>query len=269
MNKGWQAVAGLVLAIGMAGAAHAQDEPRFCPNRPDLGASGCTIEPGRVLVEMSGVDWEVDSDRDSRSDTILAGDLLIRTGIGDTTEVQFGWTPYGQVRTRDRATGVVDTVRGVGDIRLGLRQNLRNPDGSGLSYAVEPFVTLPVGREGVGAGDWSGGVVLPVAYELSERWDLNFTGEVAGAVDEDGDGRHLAYGGIVGLGYALSDQVWIVGELSLRREDDPMQPRTEAVAALSLAWQPRRGLQFDVLATAGLNRDTPDAQVQLGGAILF
>jgi hypothetical protein len=259
---------GLTMLAATPALAQA-DEPRFCPNRPSLGSSACTTEPGRVQLELSGVDWQRDDSADSREDTVLAGDLLVRFGLGASTEAQIGWTGYGHVRTRDKATGAIDSVDGVGDIRLALRQNLANPDGKGLSYGVEPFVTLPVGREPIGDGDWGAGVMVPVTYDLTDKWNLAFTGQAEAAPDEDGDGRHFAYSGIVGLGYQLSKQWTVVGEMSVARDDDPADSHTETVAAGSVAWQPRTGLQLDLLGTLGLNRDAPDFRLAAGGAILF
>ncbi len=258
------------LAMLAATPAFAQaDEPRFCPNRPSLGASACTTEPGKVQVELSGVDWQRDDTADSREDTVITGDLLVRFGLGAQTEAQVEWAGYGHVRTRDKATGAVDTQSGAGDIRLALRQNLKSPDGSGLSYGVEPFVTLPVGRAPIGDGDWGAGVMVPVTYDLTEKWNLAFTGQAEAAPDEDRDGRHLAYSGIIGLGYALDKKWTAVAELSVARDDDPVEAHTEIVAAGSLAWQPRTGLQLDMLGTAGLNHDAPDFRLVTGGAILF
>lgn len=258
------------LAVMAATPALAQaDEPRFCPNRPSLGSSACITEPGKVQLEVSGVDWQRDDSSDSREDTVLSGDVLARIGLGASTEAQIGWTGFGHVRTRDKTTGAIDTVNGVGDVTLALRQNFANPDGKGLSYGVEPFVTLPVGREPIGAGDWGAGVIVPVTYDLSDKVNLAFTGEADAQPDEDGNGRHFAYSGIVGLGYELSKQWTVVGELSVARDDDPMDKHTEAVAAGSLAWRPRQTLQLDLLGTVGLNHDAPDFRLVTGGAILF
>ena len=60
-------------ALLAAASAIAQDEPRFCPNRPDLGSSACTVEPGRVLAEVSAADWELDDGPDTRIDTLRKG----------------------------------------------------------------------------------------------------------------------------------------------------------------------------------------------------
>ena len=144
----------VTLVMLVAAPAAAQEGPRFCPNRPSLDTSTCTTDPGRVLAEVSGIDWQRDDADGTRQDTLLFGDAQLRTGIDSRTEVQIGWTPLAQVRTH-ASDGSVDTVTGVGDVRLGLRRNLHNPDGSGTSLALEGFVTLPTGRHDIGAGDWS------------------------------------------------------------------------------------------------------------------
>jgi hypothetical protein len=250
----------------LPGVAAAQDEPRFCPNRPDLGSGACTTDPGRMLLELSSADWQLDRQGGEREDQLLVSDALLRTGIDARTEFQLGWTPLARVRQRD-ASGV-DTVVGTGDVRLGVRRNLRNPDGHGFAVAVEPFVTLPTGDGAIGRGDWSAGVVVPVGWEIGD-WSLAFTGEGTAEVDEDRDGRHLAYAGTLGLGRALSDTVGAVIEIAARRDDDPSGGETELLTAASLAWEVRENAQLDLLAVAGLNRSSPDVRLVFGGAILF
>ncbi|HEX8383172.1 MAG TPA: transporter [Sphingomonas sp.] len=258
------------VALLTASPAWAQaGPPRFCPNRPDLGASSCTVDPGRLLVEVSGIDWQRDDGADTREDSVLFGDFQARIGVDPRTEVQFSWTPYGHARVRDKATGRVSTVDGIGDVRLGLRRNLRNPDGSGLSIAIEPFVRLPAGRDRIGAGDWGGGVVVPVNYELSPRVGLAMTAELDAAVDGDGNGRHPAYSAAFGIGYALTDRLGTVAEVQIGRDDDPAGGSTLALGALSLVFQPREGLQVDLFAAAGLNRSSPDLRLLTGAAFLF
>lgn len=259
------ALAGLLLAS----PAFAQDDPRFCPNRPSLGESGCTTQAGHVQFEMSLLDWERDTDPDARQDTILAADFQARFGLSPSSELQVAWTPYGHVRTRDRLTGAIDTQSRVGDVQIGYRQNLRNPDGKGFSLAIEPSVTLPVGRRPVGAGGWAAGLVVPVTYDLTERLNLALTNEVDAAADEEGDGRHLRLNEVVGLGYDLSDALAAVAELQYTHDDDPSGHSREWLAAGSLAWQPAKRVQFWSLVGAGLNRDAPDVRVLGGYSILF
>ena len=262
-------LAGLLLATAAPALAQEEEGPRFCPNRPSLGESGCTTEPGHVQLEVSAIDWTKQEDRSARDDTVLIGDLQARFGLTSSAELQVRWTPYGHDRTRDKLAGGIDRTAGVGDVQIGIRQNLRNPDGKGLSFALEPSVTLPVGRQPIGAGTWGAGLVIPVTYDLSDALNLQLTNDVEAAPDEDRRGRHFLARETAGLGLALSEQVTAVAELQVTQDNDPGGHVTQAIAAGSLAWQPTKRLQLDVLVGAGLNRDSPDVRVLTGGAVVF
>lgn len=263
------AFASALALLPAAAVAQDGDGPRFCPNRPSLGSSPCTIEPGRVLVEASALDWQRDDRADSREDRIIAADLLARIGAGPNTEVQVGWTAFGHDRERDKASGSVERSDGIGDVTLAVRQHLFGPQsGRGLSLAVQPYAALPAGRYPVGAGTWATGVLIPVQYDLGNV-ALQFTGEIDAAANGSGSGRHLAYSGIWGVAYKLTGAVTVNGEISLERDRDPDGHETHALAALSAAWQPTKKTQLDVLAAAGLNRTSPDVRLVFGGAVLF
>lgn len=260
----------MAAALLVAGSALADDDdPRFCPTRPSIGGSSCTTEPGRVHVEASFLDWERDDQADQREDRIVAADLLVRVGVASKTEVQLGWTAYGQDRTRDKETGAIDTIRGTGDLRFAVRQHLAGEKGKPFSAGVEAFVTAPTGKYPVGDGTWGAGVVVPVQYNLTEKVAIAFTGEADAAANQSGAGRHFAYSGITSLRYKFSEKVSATAEFSLERDQDPEGHETHALAALSTAWRPTKVLQLDVLAVAGLNHNTPDFRLVTGGAILF
>jgi hypothetical protein len=256
-------VAGLAAAL-LPMVAQAQEARDLCPDRPGLGTPPCTVAPGRVVAELGLADWTRDKDAQSRTDTVEAGDLLLRFGLTNSLEAQVGWTGYGHERVRDRITGLVDRSAGVGDMRVAFRQNLRNPDGSGFSIAVMPYATLPTGGAAIGAGDWGAGVLIPVSYDLGKGLSLQLTPEVDAAVDEDGDGRHLAYGSVVGLGIDLSDSLSATVEASLMRDRDPSGHSTQALAGLSLGWQPSDDLQLDNGLNLGVNADSPDSEAYIG-----
>ncbi len=254
-------VALLSFAALYATSASAQDR-EYCPERPGLDTPACTIAPGKISVETSIADWTRDDQPGSREDNILFGDTLVRVGVSDTIEARIGWTPFGHDRMRD-STGV-DTINGVGDVSLGMKANLLNPDGSGVSVSVLPFVTLPVGRSSIGAGDWGAGFLVPLTYELSDTVSLDLTPEIDAAVDQDGNGRHLAYSSTAGLAFKVAKDFTLTGEVQALRDNDPDQHATQALAALSLAWMANDDLQLDIFGAAGLNDDTPDARVYAG-----
>ena len=255
--------AALLVALAVAAPAAAQERD-YCPARPGLGTPACTIAPGRVSVETSVTDWERDVGARDRTDTVLVGDTIVRVGLSETIEGIVGWTPIGVVRERDKIRDASDRLTAVGDAYLGLKANVANPDGSGLSFAVQPFATLPVGRSPIGAGDWGAGLLAPVSYGLSDTVNLQLTPEIGAAVDEDGHGRHLAYSAIAGVEIAVSDSVSATGEVQALRDQDPGGRMTQAFAALSLAWMAKDDLQVDVGGVAGLNQAAPDTRVYAG-----
>ena len=252
----------LAAALLFPTTAYAQEERDYCPDRPGLGEPACTMAPGRVSVEAALGDWTLDKQGGDRTDTVLIGDTTVRVGLSDTIEARIGWTPLGVVR--ERSGGMVDRAARVGDVTLGLKANLANPDGEKFSVAVLPFVTLPTGRMPVGAGDWGAGVLLPISYDLSKTVKLELVPEVDAAVDQDGRGRHLAFSSVVGVNVDLSDTVTLAIEGEAIRDNDPAGRTTQYFAAASLAWMARKNLQLDIGAVAGLNRDAPDVELYAG-----
>lgn len=247
-----------------ASPAHAGEPRDLCPDRPGLGTPACTVEPGAVVGELGLGGWTRENDSAERTDTIIVGDALVRIGLTDSLEGQIGWTAYGHVRTRDKATGAVRKAGRTGDVTLALRQNLRNPDGSGFSVAVMPYATLPVGKAPIGAGDWGAGLLVPLSVELSDTVSFALTPGVEAAVDSDGHGRHLRFGSVAGLGFALGEQLSLSTEVALHRDRDPAGHTTEALLGLSAAWQANAATQFDVGLNCGLNGNSADSQLYVG-----
>lgn len=257
----------LVLAAAFTAPAAAQGPRPLCPTRPGLGTPPCIVDKGHTLVEVGIGDWARDHDGDMQSDTVLVGDTLLRYGVDTESEVEIGWTAYGH--QRDRAGASLDLSSGTGDVSLAYKRSLANPDGSGFSVAVQPFVTLPTGGAAIGAGDWGAGLIVPISADIAEGVALEFSPEFDAAIDEDGDGRHLAYGSVAGIGLDLSDAVNAAFELSAFRDDDPSGHGTELLAAAALAWQPADAWQLDVGSAFGLNHNSPDARLYLGIARRF
>ncbi len=245
------------------------DELRdLCADRPGLGTPACTLDKGHVMVEVGIADWTRDVQPSSRTDSLIAGDTLVKIGLTDSLEAHVGWTAFGAVWEKDRASGASASVSRVGDVTVALRQNLHSPDGSGFSIAVMPYATLPAGREPVGAGDWGAGVVVPMSLDLGGV-SLALTPEIDAAVDGDGKGRHLGYGTVAGLGFSLSESLSLTNEISVYRDADPDGHSTQLLAGLSLAWQTGNKGQWDVGANLGLNHASPDVELYMGYARRF
>ena len=256
----------IALSPCQASASELRD---LCPTRPGLGTAPCIVDDGHLLVEVGLVDWTVTSDPQARTDTLLIGNLLVRYGVSNVDELQLGWTPFGRVRQRDKATGSIANTEGVGDISLAFKHSLRNPDGHGWSVAIQPFVTLPVGGSAIGNHDWSTGLLIPTSLDLTDHLQLQATPEISASVDGDGHGRHATFGGVAGVGYAVSKTMGVTVELSAFEDQDPAGHTTKLLSGVSATFQPKDNLQLDVGAAFGLNRDSPDAELSAGVSARF
>lgn len=266
-NRSAFAIGALLTILASAPALAQQSAPTqrdYCPDRPGLGTPACIIAPGKVSIETGIADWTREDTSDEREDTLLLGDTLIRVGLGDALEAQIGWTPFGHARTRDKASGDVSKVDRAGDALIGLKANFSQPDGKGVSIAALPFATIPVGRSPIGAGDWGAGLIVPVNFQVSDAVSLQLSPEIDAAPDSDRHGRHLSYGGVVGLGLAVSKTVNLTAEFASTRDNDPEAHATQTYAALSTAWMASPNLQLDAGSTIGLSHDAADLEVYVG-----
>ena len=100
-------VALLLLIVATPALADGRD---FCAERPGQTTPPCTLDPGRVMLEMAATSWTVTSDPNSRTDTVIFGDSVVRVGLTPRLEAQLGWTPIGHIRSLDRATGTTSSV---------------------------------------------------------------------------------------------------------------------------------------------------------------
>lgn len=247
----------LALALLSSGAPARAEEAEFCPERPGQTTPTCVMAPASTMFESGLLSWSRQTDAGTHTDQWVLGDHLLRHGIGRNTEVQFGW------RMLAHSTG---SGAHTGDLSLGLLRNFSALDGP---VALQAFVTLPSGGNGAGAGDWGGGVRLPVALPLGEDWSLGLTPEVDAAVNASGRGRHLALGGAVGVGRSLAPGLTASVDLSAFSDQDPADHTTSAVSSVSLAWQLDSDTQLDVGLAAGLNRQSIDHQAYVGFAHRF
>jgi hypothetical protein len=246
--------------------AMAEDAREFCADRPGLGTPTCTLAPGAAVIETGVAGWERSRSAESVDDEITLGDALLRVGLGESTEVQLGLTSHVIQRSRDRASGEVERVSGVGDATLAVRQGLAGPNGP---VAIQAFVTLPVAKRPIGSGAWSAGFLLPASVTLSQGFDLELTPEIDLTPNADRPGRHVAWGGVVGLSRPLTERLSLTGELAAFRDEDPDERSTDARVAASLAWQVAERLQVDFEADLGLSNGAPDHALALGFAWQF
>lgn len=254
-----------LLVFVLAVPARAEDRD-FCADRPGQTTPPCILAPGKVMVETALGSWQRESAPGQRTDTLTLGSSFLRAGVTSRLEAQIGWTPLGVQWQRDMASGAVERRTSTGDLTLGLTYDLTGANGP---VAVQGFVTVPTGGEAIGAGDWGAGLRLPAQVSLTSGIDLVVTPEVDAAVNQSGQGRHLAYGGAAGIQFALSEKVNLGADLAAFRDQEPGDATTRLTGGLSLAWQAGEDTQLDIGGTAGFNPDSPDFVLYLGIARRF
>lgn len=254
------------LPLLLAAAPAAAQDRDFCADRPGLGTPACTLAPGQAMIEVGLAGWDHLSDPYSVEDDLTFGDALLRVGLDPRTEVQIGLGGYASNRLRDRASGLIVRTRGAGDVTIALRRGIAGPNGP---VALHVFATLPTGAKGIGAGDWSGGVLLPADLSLPNGFELDLTPELDLVPNSSGSGHHAAWGGVVGVSHDLGRKVSVEAELAAWRDEDPAGASTDARAAISLAWQVSPSWQLDFEADHGLTSTAPRHSLAVGFAHRF
>lgn len=251
----------LAAAATVPTLASAQELSPFCSDRPDRVITPCVVEAGTVQIEVSAIDWSRTRDRDGRSDETLVADSVLRFGLGNDFDLRIGLSPV--VRVREVSDGLIEQHEGVGDLTIGLRRRLIDGGDDAVSFGVQIAGTLPTGGQRFGQGDWSIELVTPVQVPLGDVFTLGLTPTIAAAANEDGDGRHFAWGGVAGIEAALGERVAIGTELYAIRNEEAGRP-TEATADAYATWRVSDDVQLDVAAYVGLNDDTPDIELLSG-----
>lgn len=236
----------------------------LCPDRPGLNTPTCTVDSGRVQVELSLADWTRDKAGPVRADDVLLGDVLLRVGVSDAAEIRIGWSSYGHQTVHDRVAGTRLADSGTGDLTLGVKYSLMSPDGSGTSVGILPSVTVPTGTGPLQSGDWSASVQVPVSFDIGAGVSFGLTPELAAAVDGDGDGRHAAFALTGGFGFSPIDNLAVAIEAQVARDDDPAGASTASVAGIALGYQTSVNSQIDVGSQFGLNANAADVQLYVG-----
>ena len=261
-------VTAAAVMMGVATAAHAEDGERaFCPSRPGKASPTCTVDQGRIQLEIDLFDRTSDKSGGFKgTDTVVAVPQL-RIGLSPNSEFQLAWTPYE--RATLKGPGTNDKVSGGGDVVAGLKFNLTdNRDGFGA--AVNPFVKIPTADDALGNGKVEGGVVVALSGNLNDDWSWGVSPELDVAADDDGSGHHAAGSLAVGVSRSVSSQVAVGLELWACKYC-VSGCDTQATADLMLAWTPdfAKDVQFDVGVNFGLNDATADSQIYFGFAKRF
>ena len=256
-------------AVLLAGATGLVAARPLTTDRPDATESPFTVEPGRVQVEVSAAQWTRDRHTPERdgltTETWNVAPFNVRIGLGRSTELQVVHDGFVTVEKRDRATGSQSRSDGLGDLTLRFKANLRGNDEGRLGLGVMPYVKIPTAARDIGNDKIEGGIIVPVAYDLSDVWGFGAMTEVSVVRNDANTGHRMAWLNTVTLSRSLGENAGVFTELTAEVGEGSPAVTFNCGATYAVA----EDFQLDLGVNLGLTRAADDISVFAGFAYRY
>ena len=254
--KLWQTTA-FALASTVSMYSLAND---FSFDRPGTGF-GTSITPvGHLAWEQSlpSVSYtEQSTATGHEKTTTIQTDMLFRTGLTDSMELQLGWE--GPAWTQIRNAGQKTNDHGLGDVSVGVKKAIDLQDDK-MSMAVLGKVTFATGNQGFGADQDSYTIGSTVAYQQNELLNTSIS-----MFYEMQDGA-WSWTAVPTLSYTFGGKWSGYSEFVYRKQESRSQ---ETSVATGIVYNLNNRTQFDASIGAGLSGDAPDYSGGFGVSYLF
>jgi hypothetical protein len=252
-------VALLVLAAS-GSTAFADDVPALCTDRPTKSNSPCTVPEGMWQLESDVGNFTDDDHAGVHAQTLYIINPYLKYGLSPHTDIEVNWAP--SVLERVTNDGGHHVAHGVGDFYVRLKSTVYT--GDVVNASIIPFVKAPTATQGIGNGQWEGGVALPVGVALGDGFTMLLGPELDALADMDGRGHHLAATNLINVSHALTSKLSFAVEYWRQNNFDPSGRRVQASGDVALVYAVNATLQLDLGANTGLNRSTPNEQIYFG-----
>ena len=220
-------------------------------DRPDATESPITVEPGLYQVESTL--WGFS--REGSASTWTLAESNLKAGLTARTDLQLVLSPW--IKEEGGAEGF-------GDADMRLKWNLWGNDGGKTAGALMPYVTIPT-HTAVSTGEWQGGLIFPVAIEISERLGFGFQTQIDRVWNED-DGTHdWNLGHTAVIGFSLTDSLGMFVEYAGAAGDHPY----EASLNGGVTYATSADVQWDVAIGVGLTDAADDFSLIQGITFRF
>lgn len=246
----------LVLGMSLTGWADSGASRDLSADRPDSTESPITVEPGLRQLETSFFSFTKSHQDGTSFESWVIGETNLKFGLTDRSDLQLVVAPY--VHERERSAMGRTTSEGVGDVEVRFKWNLWGNDGGATAAGLLPWVKIPTGSD-VSNDEWEGGLIVPFAWDFSERFGLGFQVEAGRAFDE-GVGHYWAFSHTAVLGMAVTDQLGAFIEYVGTTSELPYQSQVSG----GITFQVNEDVQFDFGGLIGLNDHSDDVTVFSG-----
>jgi hypothetical protein len=229
-------------------------------DRPDATESPHTVDAGRAQLEIEIASYLRDRGGGARIEEWRFLGVNAKFGLTRRVDVQLVFDAFTEVETT--ANGARTIANGFGDVQLRVKGNLWGNDGGRTALAVLPYITFPTARDGLGAGDVEGGMVVPFAVSIGERFGIGTQVELAVVRNAAGDGYDLDVSHTIVLGVDLTERAGVFVELASTFAGDG--GGWTGTANGGFTFQLDDNTMLDVGAEVGLDHDAPDLRVFAG-----
>lgn len=134
------------------------------PLRAQLTENPFTIQPGKFLVEMDALTFQVDRSAPEKYDALGVANTLVSAGLTRDLDLQVGFQLFLRATYENR--GVRRTSSGLGDLTFRTKWTFWRDDANSAAAALIPQVKIPSNTGGVGNGHVEGGLILPWTARL-------------------------------------------------------------------------------------------------------
>lgn len=226
-------------------------------DRPDATESPFTVDPGHVQFEFDLLGWTRSRSGGGSTTEWAMLPFNLRAGIRHNFELGIFVTPAVRlVETPGGGPGV--TVSGLGDTTLRAKWNFSGNDTGGPGLGLIADLKIPTAKPGLGNGKVEGGMILPLALDLTGGWSLGGMAGLA-AVHEGGSYRAVLTSTAT-IGRDLADNLGAYLEIT---SEAGMGPHACSFDA-GLTFTQGRHRQFDLGLALGVSRAAPDVSVFAG-----
>lgn len=234
----------------------------FAIDRPDRTESAYTVDAGHFQHETDILSYFYDHSKGVEVQSYLFGVANLKVGLTNDIDLQVIPVSYAYQKSKTLSTREKTTDSDFGDTVVRLKYNIFGNDGGVSALAIMPYVKAPTAHGNLGNGDWEGGVILPYARNLSDRFDLGAMTQVDLRRNSEDSGYHTEFINTVTLGTGLTERLSNYIELwtNLSTEETPIQ----ITADCGFVYELMPNTLVDIGANVGLTEVTDDLNVFLG-----
>jgi hypothetical protein len=219
-------------------------------DRPDNTESPFTVDAGHLQTETTlfGYARSGASGDGSTTDSYEFGTTNVRVGLTNWSEMNLIWQPYGVAQTHAPSPGDSMLQSGTGGLEIRTKIDLWGNDTfdkpGATAFGLLPFVSIPTDRgNGISPDAVEGGLILPYAIKLTEKFDLSLNAGVEAIHDDSGAGYHPQYIASASLGYDWTEHLSSYYEVYSELAGD--SPLDVVLLATGLTYQVSKNFQLD------------------------